>query len=247
MKAIITDLDGTLLHSDKSVSDYTAETLKKCRKQGMAVIAATARPERSIVNFIGKVDFDAVITMNGARILLPDGVLTNAISRADGKSVLSRLIKLPDILLSVETDGGIFANAAIPEWDASIFCGFPDLPDAGALYKILVSAKSGGLVDVRPLLTDNTYCTVAESSLVQIMSKTATKWLGICAVVERYGISPAQAVYFGDDNDDLEPIARCGRGIAVANAIEPVLRCADGVAHSNNEDGVAKYIEKNLL
>ena len=48
MKAIITDLDKTLLHTDRTLSEYTVAILQKCRNRGIAVMAATARPQRSM-------------------------------------------------------------------------------------------------------------------------------------------------------------------------------------------------------
>jgi len=44
------------------------------------------------------------------------------------------------------------------------------------------------------------------------MSVSATKWNGIQKMLESYDITPDQAIYFGDDNDDIEPIRRCGCG-----------------------------------
>ncbi len=61
------------------------------------------------------------------------------------------------------------------------------------------------------------------------------------------GVKRSEAVYFGDDNDDIEPIEKCGVGVAVSNAIDEVLEVADVTTESNDMDGVAKYIEKNLL
>ena len=49
MKALITDLDRTLLHTDKSVSEYTIDVLKKCHDYGLLVMAASARPLRDIL------------------------------------------------------------------------------------------------------------------------------------------------------------------------------------------------------
>lgn len=48
MKAIITDLDRTLLHTDKSVSEYTVDILKKCHEKGILIMVATASPLRDV-------------------------------------------------------------------------------------------------------------------------------------------------------------------------------------------------------
>ena len=58
------------------------------------------------------------------------------------------------------------------------------------------------------------------------------------------GTGAKQAVYFGDDNDDIEPIRRCGYGVAVSNALDCVKAVADEVAESNDEDGVARTLAR---
>lgn len=211
-------------------------------------MSATARPERSILQYHKQIGFDAITTMNGARIILPNAVLENGISHLSGKYILSKLVIMPDTLISVETSDGIYSNVEIPEWNSTCYNGFPNLPTQGTLYKILVSGKSDTLYrQVESILTDDTYYTVANGDLVQIMSKNATKWNGICAMLEALHISKAETVYFGDDNDDIEPIQMCGTGVAVANAIAAAINEADYVAGSNDGDGVAHFIEANIL
>ena len=59
--------------------------------------------------------------------------------------------------------------------------------------------------------------------------------------------TPLETVYFGDDHDDIEPIKMCGMGVAVSNAIDEVKDVADAIAGNNDEDGVAKFIERKIL
>jgi len=249
IKTIITDLDRTLLHTDKTISDCTQQVLKICHEKGILIMAATARPERAILDYHGQVKFDAMTVMNGAGVIAPG--LENAgypIARESVATILERLCELPDIILSLECGNEVYANIEIPEWEAKVFTGFPNLPTEGTIYKILVSRANeniGPLVET--LLTEDTYCTVAGNNLVQIMNKKATKWNGIQLMLEAVGISVTDAVYFGDDNDDIESLKNCGTGVAVANAIEAVKEAADVIVESNDEDGVAKWIERELL
>lgn len=66
-------------------------------------------------------------------------------------------------------------------------------------------------------------------------------------MLKAFDIDQRDAVYFGDDNDDIEPIKNCGVGVAVSNAIKKVLDIADFITESNDMDGATRYIEKNLL
>ena len=63
----------------------------------------------------------------------------------------------------------------------------------------------------------------------------------------RTGITWAEMAAFGDDFSDIGSLRRCGFGIAMANAIPEVRQAADGIAASNDSDGVARWIEQNVL
>nr|WP_289765912.1 HAD hydrolase family protein [uncultured Acetatifactor sp.] len=248
MKAIVTDLDRTLLHTDKSLSEYTCATLKKCRDRGILLMAATARPERAILAYQEQIGFQAITTLNGARIILPHCVIENGIIPSSAEAILRKVITIPGLILSLETGNGIFSNTPIPEWDAMVFPGFPALPTDGIIYKLLLSGKEKDIrMKVEKALTADTYMTVADGELIQIMSTASTKWNGIKAMLDSFGVAQSDAIYFGDDNDDIESIKNCGVGVAVSNAIREVLDVADFVTESNDMDGVAHYIETKLL
>lgn len=248
MKAIITDLDRTLLRTDKTVSEYTCAVLKRCHDRGILLMAATARPERAVYTYRNQIGFDAVTTLNGARIILPHSVIENGILPSDAETILKKVIKIPDLVLSMETGDGIYSNVPIPEWGAAVFSEFPALPTESIIYKLLLSCEVRNIEqEVKEALTADTYMTVAEGKLIQIMSAAATKWNGVRAMLKAAGVRQSDAVYFGDDYDDIEPIKNCGVGVAVSNAIAEVLGAADVITESNDRDGVARYLEKSLL
>ena len=98
MKAIITDLDRTLLHTDKSISAHTLDVLNACHKAGIYILAATARPERSVMEYHDLIHFDAITVTNGARILLQDRVVVNGLSQESAGQILTEICKQPDII-----------------------------------------------------------------------------------------------------------------------------------------------------
>lgn len=248
MKAIITDLDRTLLRTDKSISKRTVSALCACRKQGMRIIAASARPLRDIKKYDEIIGFDAIIASNGAVTVLPCGISEAGIDPKSGEKVLEKLLMFPDITLSVETSSGLYANRDIPGWHPALFDQFPKLPKDVTLYKILASSEDPALyANIHSFLTDDVYCTIAKQTLLQIMSSNATKYSGIQKVLDHFDISPKDAVYFGDDYDDIEPFRNCGLGIAVSNAIDAAKDAADRITQSNDQEGVAVFIEQYIL
>ena len=216
MKAIVTDLDRTLLRTDKSISPYTLDILKTCHDQGFLLMAASARPLRDVLIYHKQIGFDAITATNGAVVSLPDRILEYGIPTEIGEEILSKLLVFPDLFLSVETSNGLYSNRDIPEWQPVVYDRFPKLPPGIILYKILASSQHPSLYQgIETALNDDVYHTIANHALVQIMSRKATKWNGVQHMLSCFALSPGDAVYFGDDNDDL--------------------------------DGVARFIEKNLL
>lgn len=243
MKAIITDLDRTLLHTDKTISEETIRVLKECKKNGMVVVVATARPERAITMYQEQVGFDAIITLNGARTVLESKVLNNSIPKEFVMKMVKKIEDIEGTVISLETDQGIYSNVDIPLWNPIVVGKLSEASLPDVFYKVLISDDEVDLNQyMEDIVDESTYYTVAEGSLFQIMDKKATKWNGICDMLDSFGISPRDAIYFGDDNDDIEAIKKCGIGVAVSNAIDEVKAVADYVTKSNDEDGVAAFI-----
>ncbi len=246
IKAIIVDLDRTLLRTDKSLSPYTISVLKECKARGIKVMAATARPERSITEYDKAIDFDAVTVMNGAKVMVGDKVITYGIPEELAEEMLAKVCERKGLLFSVETGEILYARDHIPEFEYTRHTEFPKLPTGETAYKILVSGD-GAAEFVKEHLSEGLHCTVANGYLVQVMSKDAKKKNGVEVMLNAFGFSAEEAVYFGDDYDDMESMQFCGTGVAVNNAIPEVKAIADEIAGSNDEDGVARWMETRIL
>ena len=244
-KAVIFDLDGTLLHTDQTVSDRTLNAIDKCRERGMKILLATARPERTAEMYCDLIDFDAKAFSNGARIVCGDKITEVTIPFESTAKVLGSLDGF-GTRLTLETGGAAYSNKAVGDYDTIITDDLTAV--AGKLNVLKVIAH---IVDNREVLNielpEGLYFSVSGGYYMQIMNRDATKWLGVKAMLDRFGIVPEETVYFGDDFDDIEPIRRCGIGVAPANAIAEVKEAADLIVESNNEDGVAKFIEGMIL
>lgn len=241
-RAVIVDFDRTLLHTDKSISEYTVQAMKELKASGIRLFAATARPARTIGTYCEIIPFDAVTTLNGARTIAQDASFEYAISRESAEAVLEQLSGVDGMVISAETGNGFYANTDIPVWTPVVLEDIRELPQRETIFKILASHPQIPADEIALSLPEDTYTTIAEHKLMQVMSTSATKWNGVQKMLEAYGILPEQAIYFGDDNDDLEPIRRCGCGVAVSNALESIREAADYVTKSNDEDGVAAFL-----
>lgn len=248
IKAIVVDLDRTLLHTDKSISPYTAEVFKKCKQKGITLMVATARPYRTMTQFCEVIDFDAISATNGASVICEGYRKQRRLSLEGAERILNALKNYPDFRVTLETGEEAYSNMPIEDYYSVISDDLAAVARTEGAVKILVGLDTPETLEiVKEMLTDDLYYTVANGHLMQIMNKSVTKWNGVKAMLEICGCSAEETVYFGDDYDDVEPIKMCGVGVAVSNAIDEVKAVADHIAESNDDDGVAKFIERYIL
>lgn len=248
IKTIVVDLDRTLLHTDKTISPYTAAVLKECKNRGMGILVATARPLRTTIPFCEWVDFDALVVSNGARVVWGDQQKDCGICTEQAVRILEALGQHPDLWITLETGDRDYSNRPVPEFASTVTDDLPGIARSEGALKILVHLNCPQTLEiVKSVMTEDLYYTVAHGYLLQIMHKAATKWTGIQAMLALCGSTPTETVYFGDDQDDMEPLKFCGIGVAVANGIDEAKAAADYITESNDADGVAKFIEQHIL
>ena len=209
---------------------------------------ATARPERESAKYLKAADFDAMTFSNGGRVICRNECTENRISFSTAEKLLSVLQNYPDLPITLETGNCAYSNLPIEEYETVVCDDLKAIAKAEGTMKLLAHIGNGELIEsIKKELPDDVYLTVAHGDLMQIMSLEATKWAGIKRMLASVGFSPENAAYFGDDRDDIEPIKLCGIGIAVENGVDDAKAAADHVAESNDRDGVAHFIERNLF
>lgn len=251
IKMIVTDLDRTLLRTDKTISEYTFRILNQCRKRGIKVVFATARPKRALA-FLSSVATDALIVHNGAVIYVNDKLLCQyGIDRAAKNQILQAINRdFPNTNLSVEIEDVLYAN-----FDVSVYWGtiqairtdFTNLPDKAADKIIIGLSSPDDLERYAKYLTDDLYIEMNEGKLGLIMHKNATKSLAVKLVANHFNIDLSEIAAFGDDYNDIGMLQECGIGVAVANALAEAKAAADYICDSNDSDGVARWIQENIL
>lgn len=248
VKAIIVDLDRTLLHTDKTLSTYTVKVLNECKRYGIKIMVATARPLRTTKQYCDLMDFDTMVVSNGARIICRNQRRDYGISQSSAERLLNALKHYPNLRITLETGDCAYSNHPIEDYDTILTDNLVGIADKEGALKILVHLDNEETLSlVQKELTEDLYYTIAHGYLLQIMNTSATKWNGIKAMLDICNCPPNETAYFGDDQDDVEPIKMCGLGIAVSNAIDEVKAAADYVIESNDADGVAKFIEHRIL
>ena len=251
IRMLVTDLDGTLLRSDKTVSARTQRALASARERGVKFVVATARPIRAVDEWLSFLSFDAAIYHNGAVVRDFEGNLRH--TGIEQPAALARRILAddPDVHISIEAGDRHYANyAADAIWPGMEFtrtADFHELESAMADKLIIEAHSPEEMRRFERFLPENLYAQLSEGVIAMVMRREATKLNGLRLLAEQLGCTLADAVAFGDDYNDIEMLSHCGRGVAVANALADVRAAAAELCPANDLDGVAAWIEGNLL
>jgi len=250
-KMIVTDLDHTLLHTNKTISNYSIKVFKKCCKLGIKLVFATARPKRTVTHFTRQLPIDALIVHNGAVVYAGEQTLDSFGIAPDVRDnlLLSLSKDYHHSKLYVEIDDTLYAN-----FDVSTIWGnievtitdFTDLPNKPADKIGICISSFEDIERFSKYLPSDLYIEMTEGILGMIMSRSATKWAAIQVVANHFGIQTSKVIAFGDDYNDIEMLRECGIGVAVANAIDEVKEAANYICDTNDNDGVAKWINENI-
>lgn len=251
-KMILTDLDHTLLHSDGSISEYTKQILKKCQSCGILIVIATARNWIGAERYIEEIQPDYEITTEGTLIHQHgQQIYSCSMDAADANQIIQDLMKHnPNTEMTVATGRQVFWNSLhISESEKLHKAVYNDYkkPLCCPVNKIMAE-----------LFDSNAAVEIAAKNHCRLQSYRGENWYSflpeksgkiqaILELAKSLSLSLSDIVSFGDDRNDTEMLRICGAGVAVSNAVTDVKAVADYVTLSNNEDGVADWIEKNIL
>ena len=110
IKMIVTDLDGTYLRTDKTISEYSRKIITECRNKGLLFIIATARPIRAVKDFLSESDYDGAIFHNGAVVKLGDEPFSGFGIPNPGKIISILQDAHPGLHVSVEMQDRLYVN-----------------------------------------------------------------------------------------------------------------------------------------
>lgn len=251
-RVIATDLDGTLLRSDSTISPRTRAALERCAADGVKLIIATGRAKASAAHVL-PADFHGGIwaCCNGADIY-EGGVLIeqNGIApdlASEINDCIRRLFPRANVYAVVR--GELYFTEP-----ASISVPYRVAGDLNSVFTEPVGKIAFHLSDVpdverlrRNLPDDCRFILTVGAKIGEIMAPTATKAWAVQSVVKRWGCDLSYVIAFGDETNDVEMIAECGLGVAMKGSHPELLAVADRVAPSNDDDGVAHVLEELLL
>jgi len=255
VSVVATDLDGTLLRRDGTISERTRAAMAAASDVGIEVVVVTARPFRFLQEIERLHVHGVAVCVNGALVMdLAKGTpVSSRLLDVEGASAAVAALReaLGDVAFAVETVDWYGHEAQYrSEWPAP--AGSPVAPVesliSGGVLKLLGRHHEihvDRLAEIAALVGPGASVTCSMSSgLVEIGPAGVTKASALHEVVDGLGRSAGDVVAVGDMPNDLPMLRWAGTSAAVANAHPDLLAEVDRILPSNDDDGVATLLEQ---
>lgn len=257
-----TDLDGTLLDSSARVSPRTAAALNRLRADAIPVVGVTGRAPRLLYTVEEFLRGEGIVVLaQGAfvsdlatgevlrQVTLPSSLaleITGQIEAVSGPLLYAGEYPIgSEHVLYVEPG---FSWPYSEAWHSIVRS---ELPREGPALKFYLRSDTHDqdtlLAMARSVVPpDLAELTHAGLGFIELCPPGVTKATGLAVALERHGVHRRDVLVFGDMPNDLPMFGWAGRAVAVANAHPDVLAAADDITGTNDEDGVADYLDRLL-
>ncbi|XRQ09529.1 HAD family hydrolase [Actinomadura welshii] len=258
-RVIATDLDGTIVRSDGTISARTVAALARVEQAGAMLVMVTGRPPRWMTEIAAAVDHHGVaICANGAVVYdlhtetvlraeeIPPPVIAEAVGRLRSIS--------PELRFAVEhPDGFAYEDSyLLGRWDAKALGGHAVTPEdlverSGTKLLAFHPEADPDSLSEKAVKAVGDLVTVTHSSgrgLLEMSVRGVTKASALAALCTEHGIAADYVTAFGDMPNDLPMLTWAGTSYGVANAHPLVLAAVTHKTSRNDDDGVAEVLER---
>lgn len=265
-KLLAVDMDGTLLNSKRIISKANKEAIKKAIEKNIQVVITSGRGLKGLDTFLDEIHLRGenqyIIANNGGTIYRASDFKCIAYKGLKGRDLikahaLSKEFRID--MIAYTHKGAIAAEESEFTKFETEYVGNPvkiinfnsDIEDDDEITKILFYETEELLSKKMLQLPKEFY---SEYNLVktmptvlEVMNKNCNKGYGVKVLADKLGIKKDEIICIGDEANDIEMITYAGLGIAMGNAIDKLKVIAEYITSDNDNDGVAKVIEKFIL
>lgn len=262
VQLLLSDIDGTLLRPDHSLSQANIDAVARLRAAGVHFTVASSRPPRAMRQQIEALGIDLpTVGFNGGNIVNADGSLLVAhrIDEAAARTTLDLFAEhdvavwvfADDQWLLTDTDGDYVEH----EWhtlgyapvQVANFEAYLDRVDkivaASTDFELLKQLESR----LNPLIAGLALAARSQSYYLDVTALDANKGTALVTLAAQLGVPMANTAAIGDGGNDVAMFQQAGLSIAMGQAEEVVRSQASFVTGSNLEDGVASAIDRYIL
>ena len=254
IRIIFFDIDGTLVDpATGRIPEKTREALLRLHEKGILLCIATGRPPATLPDLTG-LPFDALCTFNGSLCYTRE---TTIHSTPLPRSAVDKILENTAAIgrpVSVAVRSRLVANG----WDRDLAdyyrlasAELTVAPDFDAVcredvYQIMVGCRP---CEHASLIrdTEDVKLAVSWERAADVIPASGGKGVAIGKILAHFGLSPAQAMAFGDSYNDIEMLQAVGTGVAMGNAAPKLKELADDICGPVSENGIYRYCEEHGL
>jgi Cof subfamily protein (haloacid dehalogenase superfamily) len=262
IRALISDVDGTLVTDDKVLTAATRAAVAALRANGMTFCITSSRPPRGLTMLVEPLGLTTPIgCFNGAMLVMPDlsvvaqdllapDVARRAVGLLKSRGVQVWLFSGEDWLVHDSHAPYVEHEERTVKFAPTVVRTFESAVDAAAKIvgvsgdpEFLAQCES----DLRTTLGHEATVARSQAYYLDITSPGANKGDAFSRLAELLAVPPAEIAVVGDGHNDVPMFSRAGLSIAMGNASPEVQHAADVVTESNREDGFAAAVRRFIL
>ncbi len=262
MKAVVFDLDDTLLRDDLTISDFTVDVFRRLHKKGFRVIAASGRAQLSMKPYVDQLDcVDVYISCNGAEIwdgtthsllrqeLLPEETALDIVRFGEKNDCYMQVYEGACFFFNKygEYERRYASSARLTGVYAGKLSDFIHEPRNKILMMDDEAKISSMYAEASVLFCGKASVTCSKPFYLEFNPLKATKGLALQTVAGLLRISADDVIAFGDSLNDLSMLRAAGTAVCVSNAWKEIRPFCDDICGSNNQDGPAYYLFHHYL
>lgn len=263
IRFVLSDVDGTLLHPDHSLSQRTADAIRAMREAGVLFSLASGRPPKAMRHLIETFGIDVPVAgFNGGTLVNPDGsiLVAHHLPAEAALITLALFSAEPDVEVWVFADGDWLRRdppGPMVQREADGLGYGPIVVESFEPYldrvdKIVAASNNTQLLveleaQLQPKVQGLAQVSRSQPVYLDVTAMLANKGEALKTLAEHLGVPLAQTAAIGDGGNDPAMFHVAGLSIAMGQAEETVKRQANVVTGSNVEDGAAEAFERFIL
>ncbi|PPE06028.1 Cof-type HAD-IIB family hydrolase [Williamsoniiplasma lucivorax] len=275
IKAIVIDIDGTLLTNKRIISPLTKKALIEAQEKGIKIILASGRPTPGMMRFAKELELDKnngfLVSYNGAvatNLQTNEILFSKTLSATMAAEIIQHLKKF-DLVTMVYKDDYVCVENAYPKpiafrdvklevvrYEAHgcnmLVSEVKDLVEFAnyPMYKILSAGDPAYLKEIEQELKapfiGKANSMFTSDFFFEYTDIGIDKAYALDNFLPQLGINPENLMAIGDGQNDMSMIQYAGVGVAMGNAKPEVQNVADFVTKTNDEDGIVHALEQYL-
>ncbi|TCP29771.1 hypothetical protein EV207_10863 [Scopulibacillus darangshiensis] len=261
---IAVDLDGTLLTDNKTILKRTKSALMKAMEKGHHVVISTGRPYRASKSYYHELGLKTpIVNFNGAYVHHPRnpdwGVYHTPLELDTARALIKTCENYDLANIMVEVKDDVYIRNPEPETLEAFNAGDPKVitGDVNNTLQdnptcVLIQPHKQHVVSLIKDLEKHHADAVQQRSwgepwnIIEVIRPGINKAVGLRRVAADLDIPAEHIIAFGDEDNDIDMLQYAGQGIAMGNAMDDIKKAADKVTATNEEDGIAQYLENEL-